>query len=114
MNDAESRVKQLDEASRNTGHRQRLRDRFLKGGFSGFSDHEVVELLLTLAIPRRDVKLQAKALLSCFGSLRGILDAPIPLLREVDGIGEVAPVALRIIREAASCELARDFDPLFE
>jgi len=45
------------------GHRQRLRDRFLKAGFAGFAPHEVVELLLTLAIPRRDVKPEAKALL---------------------------------------------------
>jgi len=38
------------------GHRQRLRERFLKAGFAGFADHEIIELLLTLAIPRGDVK----------------------------------------------------------
>jgi len=83
------------------GHRKRLRERFLKTGFAGFADHEIVELLLTLAIPRRDVKQPAKELLRRFGSLRGILDAPLDELRKVKGIGEVAPVALRIIREAA-------------
>ncbi len=38
------------------GHRQRLRDRFLKDGFKGFAPHEVMELFLTLAIPGRDGK----------------------------------------------------------
>lgn len=96
---------QKAEPSPNRGHRQRLRDRFLKSGFDGFAEHEIVELLLTLAIPRRDVKQQAKALLARFKSLRGILDAPVSELQQVDGIGEVAPVALRIIREAASLYL---------
>lgn len=87
------------------GHRSRLRERFERGGLSAFADHEVVELLLTLAIPRRDVKPQARALLSRFKSLKGILEAPIEELREVEGIGEVAPVALRIIRAAAELYL---------
>ena len=86
-------------------HRQRLRERFLKTGLAGFADYEVVELLLTLCIPRRDVKERAKALLARFGTLRGILDAPISELQGVSGIGEVRPVALRIIREAANLYL---------
>lgn len=87
------------------GHRQRLRERFLKVGFSGFSDHEVIELLLTLCIPRCDVKAPAKFLIQRFGSLKAILDAPLDELRKVNGLGEVAPVALRIIRDAASLYL---------
>jgi DNA repair protein RadC len=87
------------------GHRQRLRDRFLKGGFVGFQDYEVVELLLTLAIPRSDVKEPAKALIERFGNLRGIFDAPLDELQQIDGIGTVAPVALRIIRESANLYL---------
>ncbi len=84
------------------GHRQRLRERFLKSGLAGLADYEVVELLLTLAIPRSDVKQPAKRLLKRFGSLRGILDAPIEELREIDGIGSVTPIALQIIRAAAT------------
>ncbi|MBI2191408.1 MAG: DNA repair protein RadC [Planctomycetes bacterium] len=87
------------------GHRQRLRERFLKSGLSGFAEHEVVELLLTLAIPQKDVKEPAKEFLKRFGSLRGILDAPFSELQEVKGIGKVTPVALRIIREAATLYL---------
>jgi len=83
------------------GHRQRLRDRFLNSGLAGFADYEVVELLLTLAIPRSDVKQPAKALIARFGNLRGILDAPIHELRTVSGIGSVTPVALQIIKAAA-------------
>lgn len=87
------------------GHRARLRERFLKGGFAALADYEALELLLTLCIPRRDVKPMAKALLKEFGSLRGVLDAPVESLQQVPGIGEVAPVALRVIREAATLYL---------
>ena len=87
------------------GHRQRLRDRFLKSGLDGFADYEVVELLLTLAVPRSDVKQPAKALIARFGSLQGILDAPIEELRAISGIGSVTPVALQIIKAAATLYL---------
>jgi DNA repair protein RadC len=87
------------------GHRQRLRERFIQHGLAGFADYEVVELLLTLAIPRSDVKQPAKALIARFGNLRGILDAPLEELQAVKGIGTVAPIALRILREAASLYL---------
>ncbi len=87
------------------GHRKRLRDRFLKAGFAGMAEHEVVELLLTLAIPRRDVKERAKDLLARFGNIRGILDASLEDLRTIPGIGSVTPVALRIIRESANLYL---------
>jgi len=87
------------------GHRQRLREQFLKSGLAGFADYEVVELLLTLAIPRSDVKQPAKALIAHFGNLRGILDAPIEELRAISGIGSVTPVALQIIKAAATLYL---------
>ena len=87
------------------GHRKRLRERFVKNGLAGFAEHEVIELLLTLAIPRTDVKQPAKALLERFGSLRGVLDAPLAELRSVAGIGAVAATGLRLIREAATLYL---------
>lgn len=87
------------------GHRQRLRERFLKSGFAGFSEYEVVEILLTLAIPRGDVKPRAKALIAQFKTLRGVLDASFQDLQRVDGIGEVTAASLRVIRETASLYL---------
>ena len=87
------------------GHRQRLRERFLKSGLASLADYEVIELLLTLAIPRSDVKQAAKALIARFGDLRGILDAPIEDLGTVSGIGSVTPVALQIIKAAATLYL---------
>lgn len=87
------------------GHRQRLRERFLKSGLSGLADYEAVELLLTLAIPRSDVKQPAKGLIDRFGNLRGILDAPIEDLRAIHGIGTLTPIALQIIRAAATLYL---------
>jgi DNA repair protein RadC len=80
------------------GHRKRLRERFLKTGLDGFAEHEVLELLLTLCVPRRDVKPPARQLIQRFGSLKGVMDAPLEQLRQTDGIGEVTPVALRIIK----------------
>jgi DNA repair protein RadC len=94
------------------GHRQRLRERFLKSGLAGFADYEVVELLLTLAIPRSDVKQPAKGLIARFGDLRGILDAPIEELRAVSGIGNVTPVALQIIKAAATLYLQQSAEEL--
>lgn len=87
------------------GHRKRLRERFLQSGFAGFAEHETVELLLTLCIPRRDVKPAAKALLQRFGSVRAFLDAPASDIQKIAGIGKVAPVALRIVRETATLYL---------
>lgn len=87
------------------GHRQRLRDHFLRAGIPGLKDYEFVELLLTLAIPRADVKPPAKALIARFGNLRGILDAPLEEVQQVGGLGSVAPIALRIIRDAATLYL---------
>ena len=89
-------------------HRKRLRERFVKNGLAGFAEHEALELLLTLAIPRTDVKQPAKALLKRFGSLRGVLDAPLAELRGVPGIGEVAAIGLHLVREAAALYLQQE------
>jgi len=87
------------------GHRARLRERFVRGGLESFAEYEAVELLLTLCIPRRDVKPLAKILLGRFGSLKGILDAPLSELKAVEGVGEVTAVGMRIVKETLALYL---------
>jgi DNA repair protein RadC len=87
------------------GHRARLRERFLRAGLDGLADYEVVELILTLAIPRRDVKPTAKNLIRRFKNLRGIMDAPLEELEAVDGMGAVAAAALKIVRASGEAYL---------
>ena len=72
------------------GHRERIRERFRREGLNAFSDHEVLELLLTYAIPQRDVNPLAHALISHFGSLAGVFNADENELREVKGVGATA------------------------
>jgi DNA repair protein RadC len=80
------------------GHRQRLRERFQKSGLSGFHEHEILELLLTYVIPRKDVKPLAKALLNEFGNnLATVLDTPAAALQRVPGIGERAAGLLSLV-----------------
>ncbi len=76
------------------GHRKRLRERFEQSGLDGFHDHEVLELLLTFVIPRRDVKPLAKMLLRQFGSLAAVFDAPQVTLLQMPGIGPQAATLL--------------------
>lgn len=79
------------------GHRQRLRDRFLKSGLDGFADYEVIELLLTLSTPRKDCKDAAKAALSRFKNLQGVLDAAPADLCQVPGIGSNNLIGLKLV-----------------
>lgn len=79
------------------GHRMRLRDRFLKSGLGGFHDYEVIELLLTLGMPRKDCKDAAKAALSRFKTLQGVLDASPADLCQVAGIGPINLFGLKLV-----------------
>jgi len=89
----------MDGGKQTEGHRKRLRERFTKSKFDGFHDYEIIELLLTYAIPRKDTKPIAKALLQRFKTIRQILDLPTEELKQIDGLGESASVFLKIIRE---------------
>ena len=88
------------------GHRERLRDRFLGGGPDAVTDYELLELILFRAIPRRDVKPLAKALIARFGSFAEVVSAERPRLREIDGLGEAAIAEIKIVQAAAG-RLAR-------
>lgn len=87
-------------------HRQRLRDRFLSGGAAAMPDYELLELVLFRAIPRRDVKPLAHALLDRFGDFNRVLSAPATRLKEVPGVGDAVALELKIV-EAAAHRLAR-------
>ncbi|MBD3411007.1 MAG: DNA repair protein RadC [Ignavibacteriales bacterium] len=79
------------------GHRERLRARFLKSGFAGFHDYEALELALTYAIPRRDVKPIAKELLRRFDSVAGVLGAELDELAATAGMGEKSAAFVKTI-----------------
>ena len=89
-----------------TGHRERLRERFRRGGSSALNDYEFLELILFRAMPRRDVKPIAKALLARFGSFAEVLAARPERLDEIAGLGEAAVTELKIV-EAAARRLAQ-------
>ena len=80
------------------GHRERLKERFLENGLLGFADHELLELLLCFAIPRKDTNPLAHKLLEAFGSLGGVLNAHPLDLMAVDGIGKNAAALLSLLR----------------
>jgi len=83
------------------GHRKRLRDKFLDSGLTGFHDYEVVELLLTLAMPRKDCKDAAKAAMRQFKTLQGVLEASPKALCEVPGIGPKNLFGIKLIKAVA-------------
>jgi len=95
------------EAPGSSGHRQRLRDRFLKAGADALADYELLELLLFSALPRRDVKPLAKALLIEFGSFAELIAAEPARLRQTPGVGDSVVAALKVV-EAASHRALRD------
>jgi DNA repair protein RadC len=84
------------------GHRERLRGRFRGAGADAVSDYELLELLLFRALPRRDVKPLAKALLETFGSFAEVITAPPSRLADVSGMGDAAITELKIVQAAAS------------
>jgi DNA repair protein RadC len=88
------------------GHRERLRERFAKGGADAMPDYELLELTLFAALPRRDTKPLAKALLARFGSFAEVIAAPRARLLEVKGVGDSVANHLKIV-EAAAHRLAK-------
>ena len=82
-------------------HRQRVRERYLKEGLDGFSEVQVLELLLFYVIPRQDTNPIAHRLLKRFGSLYQVLEAPVEELEKVEGIGPNAALLLSLITAVA-------------
>jgi len=90
------------------GHRSRLKQRFAEHGLDGFHDYEVLELLLTYAIPRKDVKPIAKRLMVQFQTLAGVFDAEVQALQSVEGLGKESVQFLKLIKAANLKYLASD------
>jgi DNA repair protein RadC len=83
------------------GHRARLRLRLLTAGPEAIADHELLEMVLFLALPRRDTKPIARALLARFGSFAAAIAAPLADLRATEGLGEAGVAALKTVQVAA-------------
>ncbi len=86
----------------NTGHRRRIKNKFKHQGLEAFHDYEVIELLLTYCIARKDVKPAAKNLLKRFSSIRQVFDASLEELQQINEIGEHSALLIKLIR--ASCD----------
>lgn len=84
-----------------TGHRSRLRERFLNGGNAALADYELLEMVLFAAHPRGDVKPLAKQLIKEFGSFAGVIQAPAEALSAIENVGESAIAAIKTVSAAA-------------
>ncbi len=98
MSDTKS---QSTDESTGTGHRARMRAKMLQGGGDAFHDYELLEYLLGLAIPRRDTKPLAKALIARFRSFAAVISAEPRDLKRVEGVGEAVIAALKFVQTAA-------------
>lgn len=87
----------MGELHTNSGHRERIREKYLKGGYKGFLDYEILELLLTFAINRKDVKPIAKKLLERFSTLENVIKADSTSLKEINGVGDLTSILLNLI-----------------
>ena len=83
------------------GHRARMKNRFLEYGLDNFDDHNVLELILFYAVPRRDTNGIAHELINTYGSLNAVFEAPVDELRAINGLGDNAAVLLKLIPQVA-------------
>jgi len=90
-----------DWQNKGKGHRERLRNKFLEGGLDRFSDEELIEFLLTLGTPRKDLKSTARECLNKFKSFSGVLSAPLEKLTEIRGIGPKNALYLKFVHQVA-------------
>ena len=95
-----SKPKSELEADHATGHRHRLKNRFLNAGVAGLQDYELMELILFRTIPRGDVKPLAKRLIAEFGSFAAAISAPRARLLEFKGVGDSVATDFKVIEAA--------------
>ena len=94
-----------------SGHRDRLRERYLTEGLDNFPPHNVLELLLFYSVPRRDTNVLAHRLIEQFGSLVGVLNAAPEQLAQVEGIGMNAALHLHLVADIARRYYAEAISP---
>ena len=92
------------------GHRQRMKKRFIEHGFQGMEQHEVLEILLYYAVPRKDTNVLAHRLINRYGSFAKVCDAPVDVLQKDFGLSESAAVLLKMIPELARIYADSKFD----
>ena len=86
-------------------HRKRLKQKFAVSGLIALHDYEIMELLLSYALSRKDVKPLAKLLLKQFGSIKGVMDAEATELKKIGGISDHTVILLRIVKDISSLYL---------
>ncbi len=91
-----------EDAPHYTGHRKRLKERYLLSGLHAFQDHEVLELFLGYGLPRRDVKPLAKDLLASFGTLKAVLDAEVGDLSAFPGLGQHTAILIKLVKDLSA------------
>ena len=94
----------------NIGHRERLKEKFLNCEASSFHDYELLELLLTFAIPRMDVKPIAKKLILEFKNFAGVINAPIYKLQEIKGVGKNTAILINLVSACISKSLQNNLE----
>lgn len=94
------------------GHRRRMLETFLASGIDGMHQHEILEMLLFFAIPRRDTNETAHLLIETFGSISAVFDAPVEELVKVEGIGMNAASLIKMIPQLARAYLSDSHNPV--
>lgn len=91
--------KQENKEHKHHGHRQRLKDKVRKNGLSSLSEHEIIELLLTYTIPRRDTNALAHDMLDSYSSISGLIDANYKDLQKINGVGEETALFFKVVSQ---------------
>lgn len=91
------------------GHRQRLRERYLIGGYQGFHDYEIIEMILMLCFAQKDVKPLAKELIGRYRTVDGVLKADLNELKNIKGIGEKTAVTIKFIGDVVKYSFKNNY-----
>jgi len=93
-----------------SGHRARLLNRYIKSGVSSLSDYELLELILTFALPRKDTKPLAKSLIAKYGTVSAAINAPLDELSGISGLGKRSAALFTLIKDTISLCLNENFE----